>query len=119
MKIGPFEHAQPPQPDGERQPNRNEKAGRAEDDRRPDTVEISRSGRERLAESRKTDPKSADETDGVTNTEANKDKAQVDAVDQERKAKIEQAKQRIESDYYDSREVKERIARRIADDLIG
>jgi hypothetical protein len=119
MKIGPTDDARPLHPEDGGQRDRKTEAERTESPGRTDKVEISRSGRELLSESRKTDPRPAHGTNEVTSTEPNEEKAQVDAVDQKRREKIEQARQRMELDYYSSRDVKEKIARRIADDLIG
>jgi len=113
MKIGPVDNSERP-------------AGPPEDKRRPspaqpetkqpttdsDSVEISESARsmsEQAASERTNDTTSAD------HTESSRETSEMD----ERAEKVELARQRMESGYYDRPDVKADIARRIADDFAG
>ena len=113
MKIGPVDNSE--RPDGPPEDNRRPKPVQPETQQKPrdtDSVEISESARsmsEQAASERTNDTTSAD------HTESSREISEMD----ERADKIEQARQRIESGYYDRPEVKADIARRIADDFAG
>lgn len=61
---------------------------------------------------------SSDETDEASSDEAADDESKKDEAEAEQ-AKIDEAIQKEQSGFYDRPEVKEQIARRIADDLMG
>jgi anti-sigma28 factor (negative regulator of flagellin synthesis) len=113
MKIGPLDNSGRPAgpPDENRRPTPVQPESRKKTDE-TDSVDISESARsmsEQEASERTHDTTSAD------NTESSRETSEMD----ERADKIEQARQRIESGYYDRPDVKAEIARRIADDFAG
>ena len=113
MKIGPVDNSE--RPDGPPEDNRRPKPVQPETQQKPrdtDSVEISESARsmsEQAASERTNDTTSAD------HTESSRETSEMD----ERADKVERARQRIESGYYDRPDVKADIARRIADDFAG
>ncbi len=122
MEIGPVDNwGRPSGPEDDKQRN-NQPVTEGESKKSEpgkDSVEISPTGR-RLAEEAGQAPQPSD-VDSAGATEESKTEAEVEEVEQTdvRKQKIEQARQRIESGYYDQPEVKKEIARRITDDLAG
>lgn len=113
MEIGPLDDsgrpAGPPEDDQKPTPVQPESEKRTDE---TDSVEISESARsmsEQEASERTHDTTSAD------NTESSCETSEMD----EQADKMEQARQRIESGYYDRPDVRAEIARRIADDFAG
>ncbi len=113
MKIGPVDNSErpagPPEDSRRPEPARPETSQQTND---TDSVEISESARsmsEQAASERTNDTTSAD------HTETSRETSEMD----ERADKVERARQRIESGYYDQPDVKADIARRIADDFAG
>ncbi|MEE9441122.1 MAG: hypothetical protein V3V99_00435 [candidate division Zixibacteria bacterium] len=122
MKIGPVDSGgRPERPQNETQ--RRDKAGSEQNRRqnRSDSIDISKSARElsEYAESNKSanrdvpQPAPADLPEQLSAYTEEIEESQV------REEKVEQAKQRVESGYYDSARVKEEIAKRITDDVFG
>ncbi len=115
MKIGPLDSGDRPQrPDEDERRKADVNRDARQQMNQTDKIEISEVAR---SLSEKVSPKSEE-----TNEVSSVDSAEVsnEAVEFEnRQEMIDQARQRIESGYYNSPEVRSEIARRIADDFAG
>lgn len=122
MKIGPVNSGERPER-SQNETQKREKAGAEQEQRqnRSDSIDISKMARE-LAESSESVKNSNRDASQPAPAELPEQlSAYTEEIEesQVREEKIEQAKQRIESEYYDSARVKEEIARRITDDVFG
>lgn len=113
MEIGPLDDtgrpAGPPEDDRQPTPVQPESDKRTDE---TDSGEISESARS-ISEQEASE--GTHDTTSANNSESSCETSEMD----ERADKIEQAKQRIESGYYDRPDVRAEIARRIADDFAG
>ncbi|MFH1700057.1 MAG: hypothetical protein ABIE07_05665 [Candidatus Zixiibacteriota bacterium] len=122
MKIEPVDNGgRPERPQNETQ--RREKAGSDQNRRqnRSDSIDISKTARE-LSEYADNIKRANEEITAPVPAELPELlSAYAEEIDESlvREEKVEQARQRAESGYYDSAQVKEEIARRIADDVFG
>jgi anti-sigma28 factor (negative regulator of flagellin synthesis) len=115
MKIGPVNNGdRPHRPDDRdlKKPDPNQSGPRPAN--QTDKVEISSTARS-LSRQKSQPPDESGETPAAERSEDADEASDVE----NRADKIEQARQRIESGYYDSASVKEEIARRITDDFAG
>jgi hypothetical protein len=115
MKIGPVDSGdRPSRPEDEEKRRSDVNSDQQRQMNQTDKVEISSIAR---TLSEKTSPIS-DEIDGTSAADQTEDINDIRDLEN-RRDKIELARQRIESGYYESAEVKEDLARRITDDFIG
>lgn len=123
MKIGPVDHGgRPVRPEDEHRREEQTCSADQRDTRPKDSVEISPAGQSLLEESR---------SPGVTETQAMPEPGPAELADllsayvddpkgsEIRQDKVDQARERAKSGYYDKPEVKEEIARRMTDDFLG
>jgi len=115
MKIGPVDSGERPQrPDNEERRKIDVNPNEARPPDPTDKVEISREARS-LSENTSAGPDETGEAASADDSGTTEDIHDLE----NRPEKIEQARERIKSGYYDSPEVKEEIARRITDDFAG